>query len=193
MTRDDVHALMDDGLAELERAGALARVARQAHGNQPGDVPTNPRVARAFDDAADSYEVAIDAAIEVYDREASTAFLGAALEARSLMLTARLDAFRWRHEQIPGLGEYWSTPRYRISAAEAQRRLRRAGVKQRRNKYYYDGREIRLPGYLVPTPLGSGLFGLLGLMSDEDGGKPNLWYIQVSREDISEAQRRGLR
>lgn len=170
--RDEAFILLDEAVRAYETATARAR----AHSVGDDGAP-NRLVARGFDEAADRYEVAIDALLEVFDHAPAPAI--------DSMRQARLRAFQWSHESIPGLGEYWSTPRYRITATEACRRLAHAGVKKRRGKYYLHGREIKLPGYHVPTPLGSGLHGRLGLMSDEDGGPPNLWYIEVSRDDIA--------
>ena len=170
--RDEALSLLDEARSELERARRSGY-----HFASVEKGPPNRAVARSYAYAADVYEVAIDAVIEALGPRYVSE------EAVSRMKEARWNAFRWSREQIPGLGEYWSTPRYRVSTAEAKRRLAAAGVRRRGSKYYFDDREIRLPGYLIPTPLGSGLLGRLGLMSDEDGGPPNLWFIEVSQTD----------
>lgn len=171
--RDEALHLLDEARDRLERARDQVSEVISKHGQPP-----NRAVALSYADAADTYEVAIDALIEALGPSHVPP------EALNKMREARWNAFRWSHESIPGLGEYWSTPRYRIAPREAKRRLADAGVTKRGQTYRLDGREIRLPGYLVPTPLGSGLYGRLGLMSDEDGGEPNLWFIEVSQADL---------
>ena len=59
-------------------------------------------------------------------------------------------------------------------------------TEKRRGRFYLDGREIRLPGYPVPTPIGSGAFGRLGVMdADEDVPAHRivtrpLWFVELS-------------
>lgn len=143
-------------------------------------------VARAYAEVADGYEVLIDAALE-----SGRADLAHTLPPR--MREVRWNAFRWSHAFVPGTAIYWTVPRYRLSAQEARRRARGAGLARHGGCWFYDGREVSLPGREVLTPIGSGVSGRLGLMlidpttntptSNRDRGKP-VWYVSLDFADV---------
>ena len=197
MTRNEAVQALTLGRTLLEQAKAAAHQAISYRKDPPVR-----RVARLFTLAADAIEVGIDAGLETgligfaLDREAARALVPEyyhpvlLAEIQASLREIRWNAFRWSHEVIPGAGVYWTNPRYHVSAAEAKRRLARAGVTRRRGRFYLDGREIRLPGYPVPTPIGSGAFGRLGVMdADEDVAAHRIvtrpvWFVELSHTEV---------
>lgn len=188
--RNEAFVLLDEARESLERARDRVAEFISGHGEPSQNRrPPNRSVARSYADAADRFEVAIDALIEAMGWGVAPDYY-VPPEVLNKMREARWNAFRWGHEEIPGMGWRWTYPRYRITEAEAKRRLANAGVQKRGKKYWLEGREIRFPGREIPTPLGSGLYGNLGLMEDE-AGKPNLWFIAVSHNDIYGSRRQA--
>lgn len=133
-------------------------------------VPPSRGMARAYAALADDLEVAADAMIEA----------GAELTAKHRLAieTARFEAYRWAHETIPkDTSDPWFCWRFALSANEARRRLRQAGVRRSRDGAFTG---------LVPLVTRGNARDVLAASTSIGSGVPA--FIGIDMADLRERQ-----